>query len=464
MNKVNKITKKKIGFTLKPSVKRKEIEEQKPKKDLVDIHFDIAKKMDALIKEDEKESMIEDETGELISEQQTENLSEMIRIESREPIAKKVEVSTFDKNIQQKNTFNENIENLLRIDLPVAETPDFKFVTALEPPKTTLKTEDSVIMPASNIDLLNRLIGTADVAVQKKSEGFINVKLRKREDVKKIKEQNVQTKKTTFKTQHKNIEAVTADETEEKNENGLEKTRKDVEKAKKEAEKRKKELEALEEELERQKIERQRKAKEVEELKKLELKKIEELAKEKEKELKEKVKKREKELKRQVKLEAKKKRIEAKNALKEEKKKQQESERQKKLKTKQAEKKTEQAKKPLFSKLKDKTKSDKQPLKPEKKKINIFAKKEKVLPLKTEHLHLEQLSPTQEHVPLSTAAEHPLHEKKNMVQIEFDEDVKKVLLMTDDLLGKLPEDVIGDFANSKDFQLYEKVLSKYKHK
>ena len=71
----------------------------------MDIHFDIAKKMDALIKEDEKESMIEDETGELISEQQTENLSEMIRIESREPIAKKVEVSTFDTNIQQKNTF-----------------------------------------------------------------------------------------------------------------------------------------------------------------------------------------------------------------------------------------------------------------------------------------------------------------------------------------------------------------------
>ena len=174
MVKVKKLTKKKMGFTLNPSVKRKVIAEQKSKRNLVDMHFDIAKKIDALIKEDEKESVIEDETAEFTSEQQTGNLSEKTHIESRGPIAKKIEMSTFDRDVQQKNTFNENIENLLRIDLPVAETPDFKFITALEPPKTTLKTEDSVIMPASNIDLLNRLIGTAGVTVQKKSKGFIN--------------------------------------------------------------------------------------------------------------------------------------------------------------------------------------------------------------------------------------------------------------------------------------------------
>ncbi len=43
----------------------------------------------------------------------------------------------------------------------------------------------------------------------------------------------------------------------------------------------------------------------------------------------------------------------------------------------------------------------------------------------------------------------------------MDEDIKKVLLMTDELLAKLPEDVIEDFASSEDFALYQKVMNKY---
>jgi hypothetical protein len=43
-----------------------------------------------------------------------------------------------------------------------------------------------------------------------------------------------------------------------------------------------------------------------------------------------------------------------------------------------------------------------------------------------------------------------------------DTDLIKVLLLTDELLGKLPEEVIDDFVQSDDFKLYEKVLSKYK--
>jgi len=46
----------------------------------------------------------------------------------------------------------------------------------------------------------------------------------------------------------------------------------------------------------------------------------------------------------------------------------------------------------------------------------------------------------------------------------LDEDVKKILLMTDNLLGKLPEEVIDEFVKSKDFALYEKVINKYKIK
>ena len=43
----------------------------------------------------------------------------------------------------------------------------------------------------------------------------------------------------------------------------------------------------------------------------------------------------------------------------------------------------------------------------------------------------------------------------------INEDVLKLLAITDELLGKLPEDVISEFAESEDFVLYEKVMKKY---
>ena len=56
--------------------------------------------------------------------------------------------------------------------------------------------------------------------------------------------------------------------------------------------------------------------------------------------------------------------------------------------------------------------------------------------------------------------------KKEMEKEDFilDEDIKKILLMTDNLLGNLPEEVIDEFVKSKDFALYEKVINKYKNK
>ena len=44
----------------------------------------------------------------------------------------------------------------------------------------------------------------------------------------------------------------------------------------------------------------------------------------------------------------------------------------------------------------------------------------------------------------------------------FDEDIKKVLLITDNLLEKLPEEIINEFIKSKDFELYERVINKIK--
>lgn len=44
----------------------------------------------------------------------------------------------------------------------------------------------------------------------------------------------------------------------------------------------------------------------------------------------------------------------------------------------------------------------------------------------------------------------------------IDEDSKKVLLMTDELLEKLPDDVVDKFVNSPEFETYKKVLEKVK--
>jgi hypothetical protein len=53
-------------------------------------------------------------------------------------------------------------------------------------------------------------------------------------------------------------------------------------------------------------------------------------------------------------------------------------------------------------------------------------------------------------------------EKYTTQSTELDQDIKKVLLVTDALLSELPEDVINRFTQSDDFELYEKVLNKYK--
>lgn len=55
-------------------------------------------------------------------------------------------------------------------------------------------------------------------------------------------------------------------------------------------------------------------------------------------------------------------------------------------------------------------------------------------------------------------------QNKEPEQEFIDEDVKKLLTITDNLLGELPEEVIDKFAKSEDFNLYSKVLHKYKIK
>lgn len=50
--------------------------------------------------------------------------------------------------------------------------------------------------------------------------------------------------------------------------------------------------------------------------------------------------------------------------------------------------------------------------------------------------------------------------KKGEIEV-IDEDVKKLLPILDQLLGKLPTEVIDEFVQSEDYVLYEKLLKKY---
>jgi len=73
----------------------------------------------------------------------------------------------------------------------------------------------------------------------------------------------------------------------------------------------------------------------------------------------------------------------------------------------------------------------------------------------------EKYAPTtQSHQPTVTPPP-PIMKERIDQDSPVDEDIRKVLLMTDELLGKLPEPVIEEFASSKDFELYQKVMHKY---
>ena len=53
-----------------------------------------------------------------------------------------------------------------------------------------------------------------------------------------------------------------------------------------------------------------------------------------------------------------------------------------------------------------------------------------------------------------------IEKEKNKIDL-VNKDVKKVLSIMDDLLGKLPEEDIEKFSKSRDFELYQKTLTKF---
>ena len=83
---------------------------------------------------------------------------------------------------------------------------------------------------------------------------------------------------------------------------------------------------------------------------------------------------------------------------------------------------------------------------------------------KQQHLKSKGKEKPQKPTKQKTESKSLFKKEKHPISLELDEDIKKILLMTDALLGELPEDVINRFAQSEDFELYEKIMNKYKIK
>jgi len=398
-----KLSGKKIKSNPKPLSKKKK--QDKTKKNPVDFHWEIVKKIDALIAEHEKETT---------SQEEPEDSLERI-VEIREPYKRKLEASNFRSDIRAENISNYlDFENeLFKIERSGRADPGFKFVRTLEEPKDIVYIRDLDCLE-KNDDFNSKMLGGLDKTNQKTAMGFARIKIRSREERAKLKDAEKKPGQTSSSQNIKNVR-----ENKETNKvNGFTAVKQELEETKKEIEEKKKELELAEkrakeetEELKEKKKEKLEGEKEGKKSKRLELKKAKMEAKEKERKLKE-----------RTKIDAKKKKLEAKTALKEE-------------------------------KLKRKLESKKKSGKPEKEPASVLKAK------KPDDLKKKEKSSTK-------GLHHFILGKKEVAEENpiLDEDIRQVLRITDNLLEKLPNEVIDEFVQSEDFTLYEKVISKYKIK
>jgi sensor c-di-GMP phosphodiesterase-like protein len=94
-------------------------------------------------------------------------------------------------------------------------------------------------------------------------------------------------------------------------------------------------------------------------------------------------------------------------------------------------------------------------------------KKEKALHLQIERMYKHAQSVAKKHHRLSKKerelSNEDKHSKKIIIPKEnLNEDVRKVLKITDELLEKLPEKEIKRFVNSDEFKIYRKVMKEVK--
>ena len=410
-------TLKRIRFTADPSnEKPKTIEPSQTK--LVDFHMEISKKIDEVIQKNEQENTVEEKR---IVEPRT-----TWRKEPQTPFFKTE--TNLENEFIEVETPTDNINNPTLTAQPNIEHQPF-FVGPIKP---------------KNISLF----AVGDHSEDQVLTSFAKIRINK--------DRTKSNNKTGKKTNKKN---------------GYTKVKNDYEEVQTELERKKQELEEM-----------KRLAKEKEE----ELKRKEQERKEKEKKRLEEKKKREKEEEKLAKQRAIEKKKQEKLKAKEELKLAKEKERQEKLKAKEEAKLAKQREKELKEKEKLEALKAKEL---EKQKQKELAEKEKIKALKQKER--EEKKKKQEKAKKSKkekksiglkisfsknkerdAKEKPVKkqeiktlEKETETEVQPPEDdLVKAFEIIDDLLGKLPEEAIDEFVKSDDFEVYEKVVGKYKKK
>lgn len=458
---------KNIKFNKKP-----EVFVSKPDRsfDISTLHIDVVKQIDRVISN--FESKTKNKTR--MTNVSSSSVSDFVEI--RDPITKGPMGSRF--GIESLPEF-ELVET--RLDFNVS--PDFDIL--LKP--TMLDESDFVSIMDSNIKVYNAKAKTKKTSSKKtkkksskttkktkssKSNTSFSEKLSRVDepvDIEKTKQEIEQKKKELAEAERmakqKEKELKEKQKEEEKNKKQREKQKKlEAKKKMKEQKNREKELkkqrmlEAKEKQREEKKKEKLRlieeKKRKEQEVKALMLKKQrEKLALEKQKLEEKKQKERQAEqekIRHQKELEEKKKELELKKQreikAKEELQKKKEKEKQKKLEMEQRAKEALEKEKELVKKQKIKTKKQEKPV------FGFLNKK------------TEKAEETKKETTVETPQVMHTFDKKSSDGTMLDPDVKKVLQITDDLLGNLPDEVIEDFAKSKDFKVYEKVMNKYMKK
>jgi hypothetical protein len=367
---------KKIKFNSKPFSSKKiaGIDESQ-----IDLHLQIAKKIDELNVRNEKELQIKKPES-FSKRKKPSSISDIIEI--REPSIKRPEFPYFKTKIENKNSFGElsREEELFDIE---------------NPSKVILNDEKEQINSNFNSWMLNNL--------EKKSKkpfmGFVRIKVRDKENS--TNEKDTEPKKLNNYTITKNE---------------LEQTKKEIEENEKALE------EAIKEEKEL--IQRIGEKKKEEKLKRSELKK----------KLKEKL-------------------IEEKKAEKDR------IERDKELKKLDIEQLREE-------KLRNIEKA-KELIRLEQERLKHIENEKELIRLEQEKLIEEQLK--EKELRLKKAEVEKIidinkSQKETKEEKSVLDDLEKLVLVIDQILAKLPDDVIDDFAQSEEFLLYEKVINKYKKK
>jgi len=409
----------------------------------IEFYADMVKKIDALIQESEQDAVFEVVDAEPSTKATT--MGEIAEI--RNPLQRRPERSPPSLDAPAPPVFNKlgTETELFDVQLPNTTHTDFKIVASIDDiaaPAFRKHVEES----SKTKDFHTWMLGIDEKQGQKVAMNFAKIRVRKKEGAAKKKPT-----KDAGKTKQKGVSTTTSSGKEtggHKNINGVTKTLQELEKTKKEIEQREKKLQEAKE-LEKQK-ERELKVKEIETKKQKKLKERERKKQLKQQQIKERELQKAERLKQKELLkQEKQKKLLAKKALLEQKKREKqkvkvkeiETKKQKQLKTEEPEKK---AKFILFKKGDEKEETQ------EKIKKKMRAKKTR------------KKAPT-----LSTSKTHHfLHKKKEITEESpmVDDDLIKVLTIADNLLEKLPNDVVDNFVQTKDFELYERVISKYKIK